>query len=219
MSVKAYKGFNKNMTCRGFEFKEGNTYEEDEAKLCQSGFHACEHPLGCFGYYPPVSSVYHEVELDDLDSNTEEDTKRAGKKITIGARIDIAGMVKAAINFVFAKADWSNVVKHATGYQGAASATGDLGAASATGRWGAASATGYLGAASATGYQGVACALGINGKAKAKIGGWIICAEWKETEPSKWERADVRCAKVDGENIKDDTWYTLRNGKFVEAGE
>lgn len=183
MSIKAYKGFDKNMTCRGFQFKEGETYEEEKVELCCSGFHACEHPLGCFGYYSPASSIYHEVVLDDLDPRTEEDTKRAGKKITIGARIDIAGMVKAAIDFVFAKADWSNAGEHATGY------------------------------------QGVACALGIEGKAKAKIGGWIVCAEWKEMEVCKWERIDVRCAKVDGENIKGDTWYTLRNGDFIEVKE
>ena len=193
--MKAYKGFNEDMTCtpkgKKFQFEEGKTYEEPEANLCNSGFHACEHPLGCFGHYAPNKSVYHEVELEDVDPKREMDTKCAGKKITIGAKLDIAGMVKAAVDFVFAKVDWENAVERATGRYGAASATG---------------------------YQGVACALGIRGKAKAVHGGWIICAEWKEVEPYEWDRIDVRSAKVDGETIKADTWYKLENGEFVEVG-
>lgn len=56
----AYKGFNKDMTCRGFQFKEGEAYEEKYAELCESGFHACENPLDCLKYYTPNNSVYHE---------------------------------------------------------------------------------------------------------------------------------------------------------------
>lgn len=62
--IKAYKGFNEDMTCRKFQFEEGKEYTEERAKLCEAGFHACEMPLDCFGYYPPSRSVYHEVELD-----------------------------------------------------------------------------------------------------------------------------------------------------------
>jgi hypothetical protein len=105
----------------------------------------------------------------------------------------------------------------ATGYQGAASATGTRGAASATGDQGAASATGYQGAASATGYQGAAIALGIQAKAKAKLGGFITVAEWKEDENYTWQRIDVRSAKVDGVEIKDDVYYQLVDGKFIEV--
>lgn len=64
--MKAYKGFNKDLTCRGFQYKEGETFHEDKAELCDSGFHACKDPLDCFGYYAPGSSVYHEVELDEV---------------------------------------------------------------------------------------------------------------------------------------------------------
>lgn len=67
MSIKAFKGFMPDMTCRGFQYEEGKEYETDRAKLCEAGFHACEHPLDCFGYYEPgVGSVYHEVELDGV---------------------------------------------------------------------------------------------------------------------------------------------------------
>ena len=191
--MKAYKGFKRDLTCRGFQFEEGKTYEEQEAELCKKGFHACEHPLACFGYYAPSDSVYHEVELDGVTDERGSDTKVAAKKITIGARLDITGMVKAAVYFVFAKADWSNKKQHATG---------DHGAASATGRWGAATS------------------LGFEGKAKADIGCWITLAEWgKNEEMGVWERVDVRTRKVDGVNVLPDIWYQLKNGEFVEAKE
>ena len=204
--MKAYKGFNRDMTCTPadgvkFQFEEGKTYEEQEAVLCKKGFHACEHPLGCFGYYAPAKSVFHEVELEEVCEGREEDTKVAGKKITIGARLDIAGMVKAAVDFVFAKADWSKKENHATG---------DQGAASATGRWGAASATGKEGVALAAGYQG---------KAKGAKGCVICCVERGEWNGKTYPILAAKAAIVDGKTIKADTWYTLKGGEFVEVKE
>ena len=98
--MKCYKGFNKDMTCRGFQYKEGETYESDNAKLCESGFHACENPLDCFNYYKPTESVYHEVELDATDEIESEDSKRVGKRIKIGAALDVAGICKAHFEYV-----------------------------------------------------------------------------------------------------------------------
>ncbi len=172
------------MTCRGFQYKEGETYTEDKAELCNCGFHACEDPVDCLAYYDPGSSVYHEVELDEVSPIRDSDTKVAAKKITIGAKVSIASMVKASIDFRFSKtteekggratgdrgaasATGDSGAASATGYSGAASATGDSGAASATGYRGAASATGYRGAASATGYSGAASATGYSGAASA----------------------------------------------------
>ena len=86
--MKAYKGFNKDMTCRGFKFEEGKTYEESEAILCKRGFHACTNPIDVFTYYPPATSVYHEVELDDVSKGEEEDTKICGRKIKIGKQLN-----------------------------------------------------------------------------------------------------------------------------------
>ena len=231
--MKAYKGFNKDMTCRGFQFEEGKTYEEPEAKLCESGFHACEHPLNCFRYYQPSGSVFHEVELQDVSNERGDDTKVVGKKITIGARLSIADLVKAAVDFTFSRAKWTKTnnasggwgAAQASGYQGAAQASGDhgaaqasgeQGAAQASGRWGAAQASGDHGVAQASGDQGVASAIGIDAKAMGAIGCWIVCAEWRLID-GEWNRVDVQCRKVDGETIKPDTWYTLKNGEFVEV--
>ena len=168
--MKAYKGFDKNMQCRGFQYEEGKVYETDEAKLCESGFHACERPLDVLAYYPPGDSVYHVVELDEVSDEVSnerrDDSKVCGKKIKIGAAIDIAGLVKATVDYTFEKSDKSKR-KHTTVDYGAASATVDYGAASATGYYGAASATGNCGAASATGYYGAASATGNRGAASA----------------------------------------------------
>ena len=185
--MKAYKGFKRDMTCRGFQYKEGETYHTDDAKLCESGFHACEYPLDVLAYYPPNSSVYYEVELDEVSDEREDDSKVCAKTIRVGARMDIASFVKASVEYTMSKCNKSRR-KHvtadqgvvsaeddqsaasATGYQGAASATGGRGAASATGVRGAASATGYHGAASATGSRGAASATGVHGAASATGG-------------------------------------------------
>ena len=171
--IKSYKGFNKDMTCRGFQYEEGKEYEEETADACHSGFHACEHPLDCLNYYSPNESVYHEVEHSGEFDRGEDDSKVASTKIKIGARLDISGLVKAAIDFTMsrvkkeAKSDEDYGASSATGYCGASSATGNCGASSATGDYGASSATGYCGASSATGNCGASSATGNYGASSA----------------------------------------------------
>ena len=171
--IKSYKGFNKDMTCRGFQYEEGKEYEEETADACHSGFHACEYPLDCLGYYSPNESVYHEVEQNGEFDRGEDDSKVASTKIKIGARLDISGLVKAAIDFTMsrvkkeAESDEDYGASSATGDCGASSATGNCGASSATGNCGASSATGNCGASSATGYKGASSATGDYGASSA----------------------------------------------------
>ena len=158
--MKAYKGFNHDMTCRGFQYEEGKTYEmEGYVECCEKGFHACEYPLDCFAYYAPSQSVYREVEQDGKLSRAEDDTKVASSKITVGAKLDIAGLVKASFEYIKERADKTKSnhskakrkINSATGDMSANSATGDMSANSATGDRSANSATGYGSANSATG--------------------------------------------------------------------
>ena len=79
--MKAFKGFNKDLTCRGFQYKVGETYEETNAELCKAGFHACESPVACFKHYIPATSVYHEVELEEVSNEKDTDTKRVTARI------------------------------------------------------------------------------------------------------------------------------------------
>ena len=164
--MKTYKGFNENMTCRGFQYEEGKEYEEKEAVVC-------EYPLDCFSYYNPNKSVYHEVEQSgELHG---DGIKVASTKIKIGAEINIAGLVKAAIEYTTkkvnpeAKSDEDCGASSATGYYGASSATGDCGASSATGYCGASSATGYKGKAEAGDSESVAVAWGYRGRARGVL--------------------------------------------------
>ncbi len=204
--MKAYKGFNLDMTCRGFQYEEGKEYEEEEAKLCKSGFHACENPLDTFGYYAPGESVYHEVELDGVPDEREgEDTKVCAKKIKIGARLDVAGICKAHFEYVSSKCVPAN--GRVAGDEESAAA-GNRGSAAA-GDWGS-TAAGDWGSAAA-GEHGLACARG--GKAKGSIGAVICITETDECGKNISFAAGI----VDGVKIKADTWYKCENGKLVEA--
>jgi len=172
-AVKSYKGFNKDMTCRGFQYEEGKEYEEESVEVCDHGFHACEYPLDCLNYYSPNESVYHEVEQSGEIQKHNDDTKVASTKIKIGAEISIAGLVKAAIEYTVkrvnkeAESDENHGASSATGNCGASSATGDYGASSATGDYGASSATGNCGASSAAGNCGASSATGYKGASSA----------------------------------------------------
>lgn len=189
------------MTCRDFQYKEGKEYETSKAVVCNEGFHACEHPLDCLGYYPPNTSVYHEVEqTGEFSSDSgSRDSKIASTKIKIGAKLSIAGLVQAAIDFTKSKTVTMQ---------------------DATGNCGASSATGYKGASSADNSTAVAVAWGYESKAKGCIGAHIVCAEWKyDNLNSDWLFVGAKMSIVDGVKIKADTYYTLRDGEFVEVEE
>ena len=214
--MKAYKGFNEDMTCRGFQFEEGKTYEhEGEVKLCESGFHACEDPLDVFEYYDPANSEFHEVELDGVSDERREDTKVAAKKITIGARLGIDKIIKACVEFRFSKIE--KELKNSGDY-GAASNSGDYGAASNSGYKGAASNSGDNGAAETSGEHSIAMSVGYNSKARGALGTWIVLAERDEWDGAGYPIKDVKAFKVDGEQVKADTWYKLVNGVLIETG-
>ena len=282
--IKSYKGFNKDMTCRGKQYEEGKEYTEDRAKACDCGMHACEYPLDCFSYYSPSESVYHVVEQSGEISRRNDDSKIASTKMKIGAEISIAGLVKAAIeytreriqtdkesdedygassatgncgassatgNYGASSATGDYGASSATGYKGASSATGNYGASSATGNYGASSATGYkgassatgdygassatgnCGASSATGYKGsseaqdsesIAVAWGYHGRARGVKGSYLVLADWEGNENNYWmqEEWNLKSAKmvrVDGDKIKENTWYTMICGEIVEVKE
>ena len=235
--MKMYKGFDKNLKCRDFQYEIGKTYTEDKAELCEAGFHACEHPLDCLNYYEPGESRYCEVDLGDVTDEHRDDSKRVGKKITVQGEIGIAGLVKAAVNIGIeeAKSKTNGDGAHATtnGYgahaatngDGAHAATNGDGAHATTNGYGAHAATngyrahaatnGYMAHAEVSGKESIASALGIEGKAKGALGCWIVCAEW-ENQNEGWHIKCVKAAAVDGENIKADIWYMLKDGEFVE---
>ena len=220
--MKAYKGFNKDMTCRGFQYEIGKEYETDAADLCRIGFHACENPLDCFSHYAPGNSRYCEVEIEDNGQRSSEDSKVVGKKIKIGAELSTEQICKLHFEYVRSRCDPAKT--NAAGDRKSASA-GRYGSASA-GRYGSASA-GDGGSASAGDYgvsasrgsssageNGVAAARGKHAKVRGGIGSvLVVCVEKKDS----YEIAEWKAAVVDGERIRPDTWYTVENGEFKEA--
>ena len=215
--MKAYKGFNEELKCKNFQYEVGKEYEESKAELCGCGFHACENPLDVFSYYPPANSRYCEVEMDEVNPEISNDSKRCSKKIRIGVEIGIKGIVEAGVKFIMDKVDWANAKESNTGVQSAATNTGDQSAATNTGYYSAATNTGYRSAATVEGKESIAIATGIEGRAKGSLGCYIVLAEWYRDECGSWHIKHVQSAKVDGEKIKADTFYTLKNGEFVEV--
>ena len=149
-----YKGTDKDMKCRDFQFEIGKEYEEAEAKLCEKGFHGCEYPLDVFAHYAPADSRFFVADLDGVtDEEAKGDSKRAGTKIKLRAEIGIAGIVKAAVEYIKEKAESS---KNQTGNRSAATNTGNRSAATNTGDRSAATNTGYRSAATNTGDRSAA---------------------------------------------------------------
>ena len=194
----AYKGFDSNLACRGFQYEIGKTYTHDgDVSLCESGFHACEYPLDVFRYYSPAGSRFAVVEQSGNSKRASDNTKICSSSISIKAEIGIAGLVKAAIQYTHRQC----------------SPIDPASPASATGYYGAASATGYYGAASATGYQGVASATGVKGRARGSNGCAIVLVRRNQDGAI----AHIRSSKVGENGVKPDTWYTLdEEGNFVE---
>ena len=297
--MKAYKGFDKDLKCRGFQYEIGKEYEEKEAEACEKGFHACENPLEVFRYYPPCDgNRYCEVEQDGELSKHGGDSKVASTKIKIGVELGLKGLIQAGVSFILDKVNWKADAATNTdaqsaavnlGYRSAATNTGDLSVAMNTGDqsaavntgdysavvnsgdYSAAMNTGYRSAAVNSGFQSaavnsgigsaavnsgiqsaavnsgfqsaavnsgtrsaavnsgtgsaaevsngdsVAIVTGYNSKAKAGLGSAIVIAERGVWNGKTYPLINIKAAIVDGEKIKADTWYTLRNGEFVEC--
>lgn len=218
--MRAFKGFNKDLTCRGYQYEEGKEFHTERAECCDTGFHACEYPLDCFGYYDPAHSVFHEVELSGETDKSRDNTKVCATDIKIGARLSIAGLVKMAIDFTMSKVNKE------------AGSDERYGFASATGDYGASSATGYKGASSVSDPTGVAVAWGHEARAKGCNGAHLILSDWKYVgarysdgdymdpyDKESWELTGAKMVVVDGEKIKEGTYYRCIEGEIVEVTE
>lgn len=313
-----YKGFDKDMKCRGFQYEVGKEYKETKAKTCKSGFHFCEFPFDVFKYYEPTTSRYAIVLPKAKVFDGTIDSKKCTAKIKVEEEIGLSEIIKAGAEYIKEKVEWENVKESNTGNKSAAvnignksaatnignwsaatntgywsaatntgcrslaTNTGNKSAATNTGYWSVATNTGYWSAATNTGDQSVATntgdqsmatntgcrsvatntgcqsvatntgyksaaintgdksvatntgyksvatvegkesvamSVGIEGKAKASIGSWIILSEWVKDSNYNWHRIDTKMFAIDGEKLKPDTFYMLKNGKAVECEE
>ncbi|RFV85051.1 hypothetical protein CWA10_13710 [Salmonella enterica] len=223
--IVTFKGFNKDLKCRGFQFAIGETFHHDgKVEACGSGFHACECPFDVFSYYPPAESRYAEtISFGITDSEEGGDTKIASSSITIKDELTLPQFIQRGIEWIWSKIDKSLEQQIMCGSWSAATNTGDWSAATNTGDWSAATNTGNQSAATNTGNrsaaevsgsQSVAASLGIEGKARASENGAIVLCYRDEDG----ELIHIRSSKVGDNGIKPDTWYQLdEDGEFVEC--
>ena len=208
--IYSFKGFDKDMKCRGFQYEVGKDYEQDgNIKCCNNGFHACEFPLDVFKYYVPgENSRYCTVTQSGVTDKEEGDSKVASSKIHIETEIGLDGIIKAGVKFILDKVNWKNQKE---------SNTGDQSAATNTGNYSAATNTGNQSVAKVSGKESIAIVTGKDGKAAGALGDWIVLTERGEWNGDTYPIKEVKAFKVDGKKIKADTFYKLVNGKAVEV--
>ena len=206
--ITSYKGFDKNMECRGFKYEVGKEYEMDgEIKCCNRGFHACKSPIEVWDYYDMLNSRFAEVEQSGKIDEEEKSTKICSSRIKIKAELKLADIINIGVEWLKDITSPSNVKE-----DGALNDNGD--------RKEQIGSSGDYAKIDSTGEDSVIMCAGNKSKAKAKIGSWITLAEWKwSNEKNRYVPVCVKTEYVDGENIKADTWYKLENGKFVEVNE
>ena len=240
--IPAYKGFNSDLTCRGFQYAEGETYQTDRAELCVTGFHACPMPLDTLRYYPLGTSVYHAVEVD-ADAHQGED-KVASRRIKIGGRMSLAELIEAHSSLAFERATQAEGTDESTaatsgyrstaatsgyrstaatsGYRSTAATSGDRSTAATSGCRSTAATSGYRSTAATSGYRStakvegehsIAVAGGYQCSAMGSLGCWLVLAERDDDGAI----THLEAVQVDGERIKPDVAYMLRDGQVVEA--
>ena len=215
--ITSYKGFDKNMTCRGFKYEVGKEYEMDgEIKCCNRGFHACKSPMEVWDYYDMLDSRYAEVEQSGKIDEEEKSTKVCSSHIKIKAELKLADIINIGVEWL---KDVTSPSKVKT--DGALNDNGDrkkqIGSSGDSAKIGS---SGDYAQIDSTGEDSVIMCAGNESKAKAKVGSWITLAEWKwSDEKNRNVPVCVKKEYVDGVNIKADTWYQLKNGKFVKVNE
>jgi hypothetical protein len=252
--IKGYKGYDKNLKCRDFQYEIGKSYKmEDDPKICEKGFHFCENPFDVFNYYPLTNeNRFTEVEgIGNTDKqHNDEDSKVVVSHIKIGAELNLKSLINSAINFVFEKVKYSEETSATTGnyahsattgnyahsattgdyahsattgYSAHSVTTGDYAHSATTGNYAHSATTGNYAHSATTGYsahsevngkESIAAGLGMKNKAKGKIGCWLVLSEWENIN-NNWIIKDIKTIKVDGEIIKEDTLYCLKNGEFI----
>ena len=224
--ITSYKGFDKNMQCRGFQYEVGKEYEMDgEIKCCNRGFHACESPMEVWNCYDMLNSRYAEVEQSGKIDKEENSTKVCSSRIKIKAELKLADIINIGVEWLKditspskVKADGTlndngdrNKQIGSSGYYAQIGSSGDSAKIGSSGDYAQIDSTGE---------DSVIMCAGGNSKAKAKIGSWITLSEWEWSDEKKRDvPVCVKTEYVDGEHIKADTWYQLKNGKFIEVDE
>ena len=238
--MKGYKGFKKNFSCKGKQYEENTTYEENGESICDAGvMHFCENPFDVLEYYPLVddNGDFSEfAEVESVGNVYSKGNKRATNKLHIGAKLGLKGFIKACIEFTIEKTMVENVEDctendednnsakiGSSGYYAQIGSSGDSAKIGSSGDSARIGSSGDYAKIVSEGKNSVVMAAGYNSIAKAKVGSWITLAEWVQTNERYkngnliWIPKLVKTEYVDGERIKEDTFYKLKNGEFKEV--
>ena len=224
--ITSYKGFDKDMKCRDFQYEVGKEYNMDgEIKCCKRGFHACKSPFEVWDYYDMLNSRFAEVEQTGKIDEEEKSAKVCSSHIKIKAELKLADIINIGVEWLKDITSPSKVKAY-----GALNDNGDrkkqIGSSGDYAQIGSSGYSAQIGSSGdsakidSTGEDSVIMCAGNSSIAKAKVGSWITLAEWEWSDKKKRDvPVCVKTEYVDGENIKADTWYQLKNGKFVEVKE
>ena len=228
--ARGFKGFDPDMKCRGKQYAENTVFEEEKAEMCQSGMHFCENPLDVLNYYPLLNddNKFNEfAPVEALAETNKENDKSVTTKLKVGAKLGLSGFIKAAVEFSLEwlkKVDFNKEASSgnystlaSSGNDSTLASSGNDSTLASSGFNSTLAAAGHGCSLEATGADSVVASIGIGGKVKGALGCFIACAEWQQEEDGKWKPVAFKAAKVDGETIKADTWYTLKDGEFVEV--
>ena len=219
--MKGFKGFDPDFTCRGKQYEENKIFEEEAAEICESGMHFCENPFNVLEYYDLVNkngklNEFAEVEALD-EALTDDNKKYCTKKLKIGAKLGLEGFVKACVDFTIEKTSFefpdSNIDSGNSAQIGSSGNYAKIGSSGYSAQIGSSGDSAKI---DSSGKHSVVMCAGYNSMAKAKIGSWITLAEWKKNSDGKWIPVCVKTEQVDGERIKEDTFYKLEDGEFKE---
>ena len=230
-AIKSYKGFDKNLKCRDFQYEIGKEYEMDgEIKVCNRGFHACESPFDVFDHYTMIDSRFCEVEQDGNISKEDRGTKICSSKIKIKAELKLADMINLGVEWlkeITSPEKIKTSIKDnssgygaqigSSGYDAQIGSSGNGAKIGSSGNGAKIGSSGYGAKIDSTGEGCVIMCAGINSVAKASKGSWITLSEWSYSDKKKrYIPVCVKTEFVDGEKIKADTYYKLAGGVFKE---
>jgi hypothetical protein len=206
--IISYKALDKDLKCCGEQFEVGKPkIYEGQIKICNSGYHSCLYGLDVLTYYNIIESRFAECEISGKIQTHSGDTKQCSKNINLIKEIGITELVNASVNYILSNIQDTKKESN----------TGDKSAATNTGAQSAATNTGDYSAATVEGKESIACGLGMENKAKGKKGCWLVLTEWEQYKESNWHIKSVKSVIVDGKKIKENVFYQLKNGKFVEV--
>ena len=242
--ITSYKAFDKNMQCRGFQYEVGKEYEMDgEIECCNRGFHACKSPIEVWNYYDMLNSRYAEVEQSGKIEKEENSTKVCSSHIKIKAELKLADIINIGVEWlkditspskvktggylndngdkekqIGSSGDYAQI--GSSGDYAKIGSSGDSAQIGSSGDSAKIGSSGDYAKIDSTGEDSVIMCAGNSSRAKAKVGSWITLTEWKWSYEKKRDvPVCVKTEYVDGDNIKADTWYQLKNRKFVEVTE